>query len=51
MNVSKYRKCWLLSMAVAIATSAYPLFMGIRVIIRMVQNGAIPLEVSTPTSF
>ena len=44
MNVSKYRKCWLLSLAVVIAASAYPLYMGILVISKMVQNGAIPLE-------
>ena len=44
MNVSKYRKCWLLCLAAAVAASAYPLYMGIRVITRMVQNGAIPLE-------
>ena len=44
MNVSKYRKCWLLCLAAAAAASAYPLYMGIRVIIRMVQNGAVPLE-------
>ena len=44
MNVSKYRKCWLLCLAAAVAASAYPLYMGIRVIIRMVQNGAVPLE-------
>ena len=44
MNESKYRKCWLLCLAAAVAASAYPLYMGMRVITRMVQNGAVPLE-------
>ena len=44
MRDSKYRKCWLFSLAVVIASSAYPLYMGISVITKMVQSGAIPLE-------
>jgi len=33
-----------LSLAAVIVASAYPLYMGICVIIKMVQNGAVPLE-------
>ena len=44
MKNSKYRKYWLLSLAAVIAASVYPLYMGICVIYKMVQNGAVPLE-------
>ena len=44
MKNSKYRKCWLLSLAAVIAASVYPLYMGICVIYKMVRNGAVPLE-------
>ena len=44
MKDSKYRKFYLLSLVAVIAVSAYPLYMGIRVLVKMAQNGAVPLE-------
>ena len=38
------KKSWLLSLAIAVAVSAYPLYMGMSVIFKMARNGAIPLE-------
>ena len=44
MKDQKYRNYYLLSLAVVIAASAYPLYMGISVLVKMVQSGAVPLE-------
>jgi len=44
MSNTNYKKyCWY-SLAVAVAVSIYPLYMGISVITKMVQNGAVPIE-------
>lgn len=44
MSNANYKKyCWY-SLAVAVAVSIYPLYMGISVITKMVQNGAVPIE-------
>ena len=44
MKESNYRKCYMLSLAVVITASVYPLYMGIQVLVKMTQNGAVPLE-------
>ncbi|MCR4593921.1 MAG: hypothetical protein K5761_02570 [Clostridiales bacterium] len=44
MSASKYRNYWLLFLAAVIAACAYPLYMGIHVILKMAQSGAVPLE-------
>ena len=44
MKNSKYRKYYLLSLAVIVAVSVYPLYMGVRVLAKMAQNGAVPIE-------
>ena len=44
MSNANYKKyCWY-SLAVAVAVSIYPLCMGISVIVKMVQDGAVPIE-------
>ncbi len=43
-NLKAYRRCYLLSLVIAFAASAYPLYMGIRVLVHMARSGAIPLE-------
>ena len=42
-NLKAYRRCYLLSLGIAFAASAYPLYMGIRVLVHMARSGAIPL--------
>lgn len=44
MRNPKYRKYYLFSLAVVIAVTAYPLYMGISVLIKMMRNGAVPIE-------
>ena len=44
MKDVKYRNCWLLSLAAVITASAYPLYMGISVVFKTAQNGAVLLE-------
>ena len=44
MSNANYKKYYWYSLAVAVAVSAYPLYMGIIVITKMVQNGAVPIE-------
>ena len=44
MKATKQVKNYLLSVAIALAASAYPLYLGACVLIRMVKYGAIPLE-------
>ena len=44
MSNANYKKyCWY-SLTVAVAVSIYPLCMGISVIVKMAQNGAVPIE-------
>ena len=45
MSNANYKKyCWY-SLAVAVAVSIYPLCMGISVIVKMAQNGAVPMRI------
>lgn len=44
MKDSKYRRYTLLSLAVIMTASAYPLYMGASVFTKMAKNGAVPLE-------
>lgn len=44
MNIKKYRKFYLLSLLGVLAASFYPIYMGVRVVGEMLQNGAVPLE-------
>ncbi len=44
MKGGKQVKTYLLSIAIALAASVYPLYMGVTVLIRMAKDGAIPLE-------
>ena len=44
MNNASYRKYWWCALAVVLALSAYPLYMGVSVIVKMAQNGAVPIE-------
>ena len=43
MKDSKYRKYYLLSSAIVVAASVYPLYMGVRVLAEMAQIGAVPI--------
>ncbi len=44
MSNANYKKyCWY-SLAAIVAISAYPLYMGISVIVKMARNGAVPIE-------
>ena len=43
MKGGKQVKTYLLSIAIALAASAYPLYMGVRVLISMAKDGVIPL--------
>ncbi len=44
MKDTKYKRYCLFSLAAVIAASVYPLHKGIRVLVNMAQNGAVPLE-------
>ena len=44
MRDPKYKKFYLISLAAVIAVSAYPIYMGVRFLIEMISNGAVPLE-------
>lgn len=44
MNSKHYRRFYLLSLAGVVAASFYPIYMGIRVLTDMLQNGAVPIE-------
>ena len=44
MNNKRYLRFYLLSLAGVILASAYPIFMGIRVVGEMLRNGAVPIE-------
>ena len=44
MENSSYKKYYWCSLAAVIAISVYPLYMGVKVIVKMAQNGAVPIE-------
>ena len=44
MQNSKYKKYYLISLAAVIAVCAYPIYMGVSVLIEMLRGGAVPLE-------
>ena len=44
MDRSKYLKRYLFSLVLVLAASVYPLYMGGSVLVKMMQNGAVPLE-------
>lgn len=44
MNSKKYYKFYCLSLLIVIIASAYPIYMGVRVVGEMLRNGFVPLE-------
>lgn len=44
MSEKKYRNFYLFSLLGVLAASFYPIYMGVRVVGEMLQNGAVPLE-------
>ena len=44
MNKKNFRRFYLFSLAVVVIASAYPIYMGVKVVAEMLKNGAVPLE-------
>ncbi len=44
MNEKKYRRFWLLMLALVILACAYPIYMGVHVAAETAHNGAVPIE-------
>lgn len=44
MNKKNFRRFYLFSLAIVVIASAYPIYMGVKVVAEMLKNGAVPLE-------